>query len=114
MILAGYKVLDPAIGLLYGDSITLNVTNFTNVPTVNVTDIDGNTVNVRLTKTTNTETTYSFTYSIECYNVKLRFTITSGTKTATVETNIIKDITFKIESVHKRFPGDYKVKKSHI
>lgn len=93
----GPKVLKGTLSsndITYGDSITLNVTNFTNVPTVNVTDIDGNTVNVRLTKTTNTETTYSFTYSIECYNVKLRFTITSGTKTATVETNIINDITF--------------------
>lgn len=93
----GPKILNGTLSsndITYGDSITLNVTNFTNVPTVNVTDIDGNTVNVRLTKTTNTETTYSFTYSIECYNVKLRFTITSGTKTATVETNIIKDITF--------------------
>lgn len=93
----GPKVLKGTLSsnnITYGDSITLNVTNFTSAPTVNVTDINGNDVNVKLTKTTNTETIYSFVYSVECYNVKLRFNITSGTKTATVDTNTIKDVTF--------------------
>lgn len=93
----GPKVLKGTLSsnnITYGDSVTLNVTNFTSVPTVSVTDINGNAVNVKLTKTTNTETTYSFVYSIECYNVKLRFNITSGTKTAIVDTDTIKDITF--------------------
>lgn len=93
----GPKVLKGTLSsnnITYGDSITLNVTNFTNIPTVNVTDTNGNTVNVELMSTSNTETIYSFYYQIKCYNVKLRFTITSGTKTATVETDTIKDVTF--------------------
>ena len=80
--------------ITYGDNVTLKVTNFTSTPTVIVTNIDGGSVNVEHVTTTNTEDEYNFVYSIKCYNVKLRFTIQSGSKTAIVDTDTVKDVIF--------------------
>ena len=88
----GPKVLKGVLSttdIHYGDTVTLNVSNYDETPKVTV---EGGSVTLKNSVENNG--IYSISYQIECYGVQLTFNISAGTKTATTVTPVIKDAVF--------------------